>query len=115
MAGCNMFVSLPRARRIFKETRAALFRTRAKKADDVPALAMITHREATEELATSRKHAADDEGERKEELSEEKLLEILLPLQVGGLCGHVRSAAAVPQPGLTYCGVPVPASTCRTS
>ena len=89
MAGCNMFLELSGAKTRYNETRAALFKTRAgpSKVDEeeVPALVMITHREASVELNTSRKMSDDDESERNEEegeqpgaVQEEKLLEVLL-------------------------------------
>ena len=88
MAGCNMFLELSGAKTRYNETRAALFKTRAgpSKVDEeeVPALVMITHREASVELNTSRKMSDDDESERNEEEGEqpgavqEKLLEVLL-------------------------------------
>jgi len=88
-----MFLELSGAKTRYNETRAALFKTRAGPSkvdeDEVPALVMITHREASVELNTSRKMSDDDdESERKEEegeqpdaVQEEKLLEVLLPLQ----------------------------------
>ena len=89
MAGCNMFLELSGAKTRYNETRAALFKTRAgpSKVDEeeVPALVMITHREASVELNTSRKMSDDDESERNEEegeqpgaVQEERLLEVLL-------------------------------------
>ena len=95
MAGCNLgFLELSGAKTRYNETRAALFKTRAdhSKVDEdeveVPALVMITHREASVSLNTSRKMSDDDESERKEEegeqagaVQEEKLLEVLLSVE----------------------------------
>ena len=88
-----MFLELSGAKTRYNETRAALFKTRAGPSkvdeDEVPALVMITHREASVELNTSRKMSDDDdESERKEEegeqpdaVQEEKLLEVLLSVE----------------------------------
>ena len=95
-----MFVDLSGAKTRYNETRAALFKTRASKADEVPASVMITHREATEELATSRKMSDDDDSGRKEEEGEQKLLEVLMPLQAEAeflLRQPLSSAAALQQ------------------
>jgi len=120
MAGCNMFLELSGATTRYNETRAALFKTRADASkvdeDEVDADVMITHREASMELNTSRKMSdlslsssslVSDESERKEEESEqasavqeEKLLEVLLPLQAEAeflLRQPLSSAAALQQ------------------
>ena len=82
MAGCNMFIDLSTARTNYNKTRAEFF---AHKADAVPALAMISHRESTEQLATARlKEAKGGEGAAHSAThdgpSEAQLLEALQPL-----------------------------------
>ena len=114
MAGCNMFLELSGATTRYNETRAALFKTRADASkvdeDEVDADVMITHREASMELNTSRKMSdlslsssslVSDESERKEEESEqasavqeEKLLEVRLSVD--------SKACMAGQPEKTY-------------
>jgi hypothetical protein len=71
MAGCNMFLELSGVKTRYNEARAALFKTRSSSPskvdeDEVPASVMITHREASVELITSRKMCSDgDESESK--------------------------------------------------
>ena len=90
MAGCNMFLELSGVKTRYNEARAALFKTRSSSPskvdeDEVPASVMITHREASVQLNTSRKMCSDDdeseskqgEGGQPSAAQEEKLLEAL--------------------------------------
>ena len=85
-----MFLELSGVKTRYNEARAALFKTRSSSPskvdeDEVPASVMITHREASVELNTSRKMCSDDdeseskqgEGGQPSAAQEEKLLEAL--------------------------------------
>ena len=100
-----MFLELSGVKTRYNEARAALFKTRSsspsKVDEEVPASVMITHREASVELNTSRKMCSDDdeseskqgEGGQPSAAQEEKLLEALPSVK--------RNAGAAGQPAHT--------------